>query len=82
MKYIIIPLFRLITLPILVLLIISILLLYILYCLWHFDFTDFMNFEDMSLSKNKPLYIEYGSFDNRKYSYQTLLDYILNKKSK
>ena len=82
MKHIIIPLFRLITLPFLFLYLILIISGYIIYCLWEWDFTNFMKFEDFSLfNKTKPFYINYDCFNNYNYSYKTLFHYIFNIKT-
>ena len=81
MKHIIIPLFRLITLPFLCIYVIIIISGYIIYCLWDWDFQNLFQAEDFSLNKNKPLFIKFNNYSNKPtYHYDTLLDYILNRK--
>lgn len=81
MKYIIIPIFRIITLPLIVIFIIFTWMVNLFFCLWDWDFQDLFQAEDFSLSKNKPLFIKFNNYSNKPiYHYDTLLDYILNRK--
>ena len=82
MKYIIIPIFRIITLPLIVIFIIFAWMLDLFFCLWYWDFQNLFQAEDFSLNKNKPLFIKFHNYSNEPvYRYDTLLDYILNRKN-
>lgn len=81
MKYIIIPIFRILTLPIMIIFVIFSWIIYLFLCLWNWNFENLFQFEDFSLNKNKPLFIKFTYYSNKPiYHYDTLLDYILNRK--
>ena len=81
MKYIIIPIFRILTLPLIIIFVIFNWIIYLFLCLWNWDFENLFQFEDFSLNKNKPLFIKFNNYSNSPtYHYDTLLDYILNRK--
>ena len=82
MKYIIIPIFRVLTLPLITIFVILSWMISLFFCLWDWDFQDLFQAEDFSLSKNKPLFIKFHRYYSKPvYRYNTILDYILNKKS-
>lgn len=81
MKYILIPIFRVITLPFLTAYLLLILIAYVIHCLWEWDFENFLQFEDISFKKDKDFFRK-DNFWEEKYAYKTFLDYILNRKSK
>lgn len=81
MKYIIIPIFRVLILPLIIIFVIFNWIIYLFLCLWNWNFENLFQFEDFSLNKNKPLFIKFTYYSNKPiYHYDTLLDYILNRK--
>lgn len=80
MKYIFIPIFRILTLPFVVVFVLISILFYIAVCLWEWDFENFLQFTDISFRKDKDFF-RYDYFFEEKYAYKTFLDYILDKKS-
>ena len=80
MKYII-PIFRVITLPLIIIFVIFNWIIDLFLCLWDWDFQNLFQAEDFSLNKNKPLFIKFTYYSKKPiYYYDTLLDYILNRK--
>ena len=81
MKYIIVPIFRVLTPPLITIFVIFNWMISLFFCLWDWDFQDLFQAEDFSLNKNKPLFIKFTYYSKKPiYHYDTLLDYILNRK--
>lgn len=82
MKYIIIPIFKILILPFWALIILLCVILNVLEALWNWEFKNLLKVEDISFKKDKPLYIHYNYiWDEPDYCYETFNDYILNKKT-
>lgn len=81
MKYIIIPLFRIITLPILMVYIFIVIISFILIDLWNWDFYDLEYLLNRTSFYSYERYNKCGGDLIEQYHYKTLWHYIINKKS-